>query len=264
MPRKLEDIDVEEISLVESAANRRRFLILKKETQMEWIESLKKFLDGGDEDEEFKLKDEDIAKAKEMDEKAIKAISGALNILEKYKDVFPQDVLNAMKTLTKYAAYGYPEKKKSELEGEEYAKELIEKAGAKLSKATREQLEKIMKIIEDLIGKKEDSAKEDFDKLPDKEVKVRLAKLASMEDAEKERIRKEEEEKDKDREGRIKTLEDEIKKLKKGRGESDQLKDEDDDEDDDKDKGGDDDPYKKAVKKNKGPLWPSFARKKED
>lgn len=268
MPRKLEDIDVEEISLVGSAANRRRFLILKKEIQMGWLELLKSFLGGEEENEEFKLTEEDIAKAKEMSESAIKAISGALNILNKYKDVFPPDVIAAMKTLTKYAAYGYPEKKSAELEDEEFTKYLIEKAGAKLSKATIEQLEKIKDIVEKLIGAKDKDVKkgltdDEYEKLP-ADIKVRLARATELEEAEKDRVKKAQENEEAEREKRIKTLEDEIAELKKSRGKKKGLKpEEDDDEHDDKDKDEDDD-YTKSVKKNKGPLWPSLISKEED
>jgi len=213
MPRKLKDIDVEEISLVRSAANRRKFIILKKEfSKMEWIEILKSFL--GEEDEDFKLQDEDIEKAKQLPSGALKAITGALNILNKYKDVFPSDVLNAIKTLTKYAAYAYPEKKSAEPTDEEYIEDLVEKAGAKLSKATKVQLLKIKKIVDDLLDQTQKSTKDKYGDLPE-EVQKALDEYERLKKAEEERIRKAKEEEEKKQKEEFENLKKEIEELKK-------------------------------------------------
>jgi len=237
MPRKLEDIDVAEISLVDDAANRKKFYIIKRRQQMEeFVKLLKSFM--GEDDEEFKLSEEDIAKAGKLDEKAIKAIQGALNILNKYKDVYPADVLKAIKTLTKYASYGYsyPAAKSADI-----IEELtdVEKAGRKLSKATIEQLRKALEIIESLIKEKEDDVTKG-EKLPPEVVK-RLEKLEQLEKAEKERIEKEKEQKEKEREELIKQLKERVEKLEKIKGVKKSIDSQDDDED-----------------KNKGVKWPSL------
>jgi len=232
MPRKLKDIDVAEISLVDNAANQLKFFILKRRQQMdEFIKLLKSFM--GEDDEEFKLSEEDIAKAEKLDEKAIKAIQGALNILNKYKDVYPTDILKAIKTLTKYASYGYsyPATK-----SEDIIEELtdVEKAGRKLSKATIEQLRKALEIIRGLIKEKEDDITKG-EKLPP-EVVEKLEKLAEYEKAEKERIEKERIEKEKKQEEFIKELKERIEKLEKSKGIKKSIDGQDDD-DKDKDKG---------------------------
>jgi len=231
MPRKLEDLDVAEISLVDNAANRKKFYIIKRRKEMEeFVKLLKSFM--GEDDEEFKLSEEDIAKAGKLDEKAIKAIQGALNILNKYKDVYPADVLKAIKTLTKYASYGYsyPAAK-----SEDIIEELtdVEKAGRKLSKATIEQLRKALEIIESLIKEKEEDVTKG-EKLPPEVVK-KLEKLAKLEKAEKERIEKEKEQKEKEREELIKQLKERVEKLEKMKGIKKSI-DSQDDDDKDKDK----------------------------
>jgi len=249
MPRKLKDIDVAEISLVDNAANRKKFYIVKRRRQMdEFIKLLKSFM--GEDDDEFKLSEEDIAKAEKLDEKAIKAIQGALNILNKYKDVYPNDVLTAIKTLTKYAAYGYSYPAKKSLTEEELIEELtdVEKAGRKLSKATIEQLKKAMEIIQSLIEEKEEDITKGH-KLPPEIVK-KLEKLAEYEKAEKERIEKERIEKEKKQEELIKELKERVEKLEKSKGIKKSIDGQDDD-DDDKDK-------------NKGVKWPSLISSQED
>jgi len=141
MPRKLLDIVVDEITLCESAANRKKFFIKKMEDKVEeFIKELKKFqaADEEDGDAEKALTEGEIQKAKELTEEATKAIKGALNILNKYKADMPDDVLKAIQTLTKYASYGYPAKKED-----------IDKAGAKLSKTTRDQIQKVLDFIKE-------------------------------------------------------------------------------------------------------------------
>jgi Arc/MetJ-type ribon-helix-helix transcriptional regulator len=227
MARKLKDIDVAEISLVDAAANREKFFIVKRRQAMEFFELLKKFL--GDED----VSDEDIAKAKELSEKAIKAIQGALNILTKYKEDMPSDVLNAIKTLTKYASYGYPAKK-AELTQEEFIEEILQKAGARLSKATVEQLKKIQSIVEGLIGEKEKTRKDKFGDVSD-EVRERLEKLEKLEKEEADRKKKEKEKADADKQKEIDDLKKRLEKLEKKKPVRKSVKGQegDDDEDDD-------------------------------
>jgi hypothetical protein len=155
MPRKLSDIEVEEVSLVDAAANRKKFAIIKRRHDMdELIKLLKGMMDDA--------KDEDLEKAKEIPEEASKALKSALTTLNKYKGDFPGDVLDAIKILTKYASYGYgyPEKK-----GEELSKEAIEKLGARLSKATIEQLKMVKEVFGTLDFKGLKKAIEIIDKL---------------------------------------------------------------------------------------------------
>lgn len=195
MPRKLFDIDVDEITLCGSAANRKKFFIKKMEDSMkEFIEELKKFMAEDDEDIESALEKEDIEKAEKVPDAAMKAIKGALNILNKYKADMPDDVLTAIKTLAKYAAYGYPAKMED-----------VDKAGAKLSKTTRDQLAKVLGFLKEspkaiamlktLLGQEVEKAKGgDGDEKLSEDTLAKLEKLAEFEEAEKERIEKAEKE----------------------------------------------------------------------
>lgn len=196
MPRKLFDIDVDEITLCGSAANRKKFFIKKMEDSMkEFIEELKKFMAEDDEDVEGTLEKEEIEKAEKVPDVAMKAIKGALNILNKYKADMPDDVLSAIKTLAKYAAYGYPAAKQED----------IDKAGAKLSKTTRDQLAKILAFLKEspkainmlktLLGQEVEKDKGgDGDEKLSEDTLAKLEKLAELEKTEKERIEKEEKE----------------------------------------------------------------------
>jgi len=209
MPRKLVDIDVDEITLCGSAANRKKFFIKKMEDSMkEFIEELKKFMAEDDEDIEEVLTKEDIEKAEKLSDKVIKVIKGALNILNKYKADMPDDVLTAIKALAKYAAYGYgyPVKKEE--------KEDLEKAGAKLSKTTRIQIQRALDYIKEspkgigvlktLLGlgveKEEegDEKKKGDEERISPEIQAKLEKLAELEEVEKERLKKESEKKQKE------------------------------------------------------------------
>ena len=118
--------------------------------------------------------------AKELSEKSKGAITASLNMLNKYKADMPADLLDAIKTMTKYAtgAYSSPTKKSDDAikeavekaEGElKDAKEELEKAGKKLSKDTIEKIKAAVKALESLktllpedeIGKS-DSPDKDF------------------------------------------------------------------------------------------------------
>lgn len=244
MARKLKDIDVDEISLVDAGAVRKKFFIKKRRSLMDLIEILKDFLG-----EDTELTEDELKKAKNLSDKAAKAISSALNMLNKYKDDMPSDVLTAIKTLGKYASYGYPAQKAEEVDilGEMTN---VEKAGARLSKATIEQLKKIAEIINGLIGAAEDKVKKaagdiDTDKLPD-HIVAKLEKLQKIEEAED---LKKQQEKDKiitDLLAEVKNQGDLIKKMAKGEPISKQLED-----DPESDELGEEDKAKAKVKKMK-------------
>ncbi|MBA7485414.1 hypothetical protein ES707_20960 [subsurface metagenome] len=215
----------------------------------EFIEELKKFMAEDDEDVEAALEKEDIEKAEKVPDKAMKAIKGALNILNKYKADMPDDVLSAIKTLAKYAAYGYPAKMED-----------LDKAGAKLSKTTRDQLAKVLGLIKEspkaiamlkiLLGQEVEKAKGgDGDEKLSEETLAKLEKLAELEEAEKERIEKaEKEEAEKEEKEKQEVLE-RIEALEKKKGIKKSI--DDPDEGDIKKKGADDDGDSKVDE------WPS-------
>jgi len=201
--RKLKDIEIDEVSLVDAPANRRKFLIVKKdlgrgagvggprqgiggarycvcpecgyaveherigegksvpcaeikcpkcgakmigsETKKlevkKQMEELKKLL------EEYlgeEINEKDFKKAEKLSDKALNAIKGALKLISKYKEDFPDDLKKAIGVLAKYAGYGYGY-------GYPAKKEGIEKVGAKLSKSTIEKIISVIKALNDLL-----------------------------------------------------------------------------------------------------------------
>lgn len=189
--RKLKDITIEEISVVESGANRKKFFIKKKEKEMEkekFLELLKGLF--GEEG----LADEDIAKAKELPDESVEAITGALNVIGNYSDAFPSDFKEAQLTLLKHASCGRVVEK-SELTDEDFATYLIEnieKVGASLSKATRAQIERIRDICAKMLDSKtEKKKKDDEEEKLSTETLDKLDKLERMEKEEVDRVKKE-------------------------------------------------------------------------
>lgn len=257
---KIKDIDVAELSLVDFAANRKVFSIIKREDQMdELIKLLKSFI--GATEEELK---EWIEKAKDLPAEAINAIKGALNLLKKYEDVLPDDLMPAIKTLGKYASYGYPAKKEKSADPDID----VEKVGARLSKATLEQLKMIKEVIEKFLGEGPNMKKvklmlEDLIKTADvaksqnlaPEIAAQLQELETYKKKEQEDLKKAEAKEMKDLKDLVKKQGDEITELKKSKGKSAQAKDGDDDQDD-KDKIEKKADFDKAGKPTRD-LWPS-------
>jgi len=239
MPKKLEDIDIDEVSLVDAGAVRKTFYIKKRRAIMDLVQILKDLLGP-----ETELSEEEIEKAKGLTEQAAKAISGALAILNKYKDDMPDDVLKAIKTLAKYSSYGYPAKKSAEVD---FLAELtdVEKARTKLDGATTEELKKATEILKGFIEEREESLRKstsiDLDKLSP-ELRARLERLQRWE---QEQVRKQKEAEEREREElkkQIKELTDTVKKLARGEPVSKQL----DDDGDDDEPGSEDKPLTKA------------------
>ena len=191
-PRKLKDIDIEEISVVESGANRKKFFIKKEKAMEKFIELLKGLF--GEEG----LTDEDIAKAKKLPDETVEAITGALNAITVYSDSFPPEFLKAQLTLLKHASCGRVVEK-AELTDEDFATYLIEnieKVGASLSKATRVQIERIRDICAKMLeGKEKNQKKDDEVEKLSTETLDKLDELERLKKAEADRVKKEEGEK---------------------------------------------------------------------
>ena len=200
----------------------------------EFVDILKSFFEEG-------LKEEEIEKAKKLPDEALKAISGALKILNKYKDVFPDDVVSAIKTLTKYASYAYPEKS-AKMTDDEFLQEL-EKAGAKLSKATKEQLVKIKKIIDELLGEKDVAKK--YGDLPE-DVTKKLEEYEQLKAEKEEQLKKAKEEEEKKKQQEIEDLKKKVEELEKAIEKKARVRKGIESQDDDDDSGSD------------GPKWPSL------
>lgn len=205
-----------------------------------FIELIKDFMA----ESEIELKKEEIEKIKELDPEKAKELGKAIEALNEYKEGWPNDLIDAVTTLTKNSAYDYPEK---ETDKEFDVKEFIEKAGQRLSKATIEQLKKALTIIQGLIGEREEKVKKKHKDLPDdvvaelEEAQLLKQKFKEIEEAKKADEKKKSEE-------RIQKLEKEIEDLKKGDRTSIESQDTDDDDGDNKD-----------VKKKKE-SWPTLNR----
>ena len=129
-------MEVDEISLVNSPATRKRFLIVKhddiyggkKIMDKELLELLKEWV-GNDED----LNMEEILKAA-VPGKVVTALKSALKVLNTYKDELPDDLKKSMVVIAKYAVagYGYPAPKDDKKKQEDD----LEKAGKAISKDT--------------------------------------------------------------------------------------------------------------------------------
>jgi signal transduction histidine kinase len=192
MARKIFDIDIEEISLVDRPANRKRFYIIKQEENM-WDQEFEKLLteflgqEGFEELKKSVEKEIESEKKEKLTEEAINAIKGALNILNKYKDDFPKELKDAVKVIAQFAAkypypYPYPKKTKKDEEGN-LIEELtdIEKAGRKLSKATVEQLRKVIEILQKLIEEREEETNvKKSDKKDEVKLEEKIEKLTEV------------------------------------------------------------------------------------
>ena len=201
MARKLFDIEINEITLCKSPANRKKFFIKKSEEKpmKEFIEELKKFKAEEDEDIEKALTEEEVAKAEGIGEKEAKALMEVLGIVSQYEDI-PDDLEGAIKTLVEKASYDYP-----------VVEEEVGKAGAKLSKTTQTQIKealghikdgpKAVAILESLLGveTKKTVKKEGDEENLSAETIAQLEELEEFKKKEKEELSKEAEKKQEER-----------------------------------------------------------------
>jgi len=255
--RKLKDIEPDEISLVDAGANRTPFSIIKRRQsamKKKLIELYKKLM-GEDAPEK-------LVKSAIPDERG-NELTAAMETIQKYQDDLPDEILDAAKTLTKMALNG-PEDE-GEAEGDKPVD--VEKIGARLSKATKEQLTKIKEMVDRMLqaDRTEDADKADVKKyegLP-AEAAERLRKLDKIERDEQDAMTKASKKREDDRDelikglnATIKTLNERLDKVEKARG----IKKSADGQDgtDLEKKGG------KPDSEEKAPLWPSLAGPDED
>ncbi len=235
MPRELMDIDIDEISLVDIPAIKRKFLIVKKdkkdmqktsdkdqdnsdienlikEGKLEMKELIEIYKSLTNDQEDFT--EEQLELMKKLSPEAINSIKGALNILNKFKGDFSQELKDAVAVLAKFVAkpypYPYPAKKSDED---------LEKAGKKISKDTLNAIKKAIKILNDVFSKGDETKKaiSILSDLLSEEEKKALKKT----DEEKERADKEKE-RDEKFDSAIKEATETIEKLGKDLGEKDE------------------------------------------
>ena len=234
MPRKLYDIDVDEITICASTANRKMFFIKKsKENPMkEFIEVLKGFVVDEDGDE---LTKEEIAKAEALGKEPRAVIENSLNTFEEYRESMPDDLLAATRILVKQATFvDVP-----------LTKEALEKAGAALSKANKAALTKVLDFLKGsspaiaslqaLLGlkvEKEEHVVDDEGEKLSTETEAKLEKLEAFEKAETERIEKEKKEAKEKVETEQKDFQERLEALEKGKPVKKSIDDKGDDEED--------------------------------
>ena len=210
-PRKLFDIDIDEITLCKTPAIRKKLFIKKQETTMkELVDILKKFMTDDEDKVDEALTKEEIESIEKLDGDTAKELKDALDILVGYQfSDIPDDALTSIRTFAKQASCGHPPTK---IEKVDFLAEItdVKKAGARFSKATVAQLTKVRDMLNTLIGDKEKTVTKGHKDLPDN-VKAELEELATLRVENKERIEKEQIKKDEAAEGRIKKLENDLK-----------------------------------------------------
>ena len=227
MPRKLKEIELEEVSLVDKAANKTKFFITKRSKLMdEFIKILKQWFG------EDVLTDEEIAKAKGLPAETVEAAKGALGNLIQYKDDYPDDYLDALNIVIKGAVI---EREIAAPAAADDDKLDVEKAGAKFSKATMAQLKRMKEIIDKLLAAKEDFGKGEGDEKLSDETTAKLEELDAYKRKEKEDLEKATADEKKKEQERLEKLESEIADLKKKRGVKKGIEGQEGDEEDDDD-----------------------------
>lgn len=235
MARELLNIDIDEISLVDNAATRKKFLIIKNKKEnmqnaidkdrgdsdiknlkenevikmLDLIELYKKL---SEDDQDFSEEQLKILKA--LSPENVKAIKNAIGVLTKFKGDMSQELQDAIKVLAKFTAkypmpYPYPAKKSDED---------LEKAGKKISKDTLNAIKKAIKILSDALSKGDETKKAIavLSDLLSEEEKKALKKT----DEEKERADKEKEREEKF-DSAVKEAKETIEKMGKDLGEKD-------------------------------------------
>lgn len=156
MARKLSDIDLEEVSLVDLPAIKRKFLIVKRQNrEVNMSDDL--VLEDVEAKEAETEQTETLREVeKKLSDKATNAIKGALKMLDAYKKEFPDNVMKAFDALTEASGYVSSEK------------EQTEKTGRKLSKTTVEKIQSIIKELSSLIEEVEEVVEDTKVKKADK------------------------------------------------------------------------------------------------
>lgn len=172
---RLKDLDVLEVSLVPKGANKRKFLLLKSDQNLEGDESMKEVIEQilkSELQEEDKITEE-LQKAN-LSEKAVSAAKGALRILSAFKKEFPKDFIG---TLSKLSGYDLPAQKEEEKakKKEEDPKPAIKEDGTPVYELIPDKLKP---MVEKLCKSQEDAVKKsnELEKILKEEREKRLIK----------------------------------------------------------------------------------------
>ncbi len=232
--RKIIDIDIEEISLVDAAANRKKFYLKKRGTTMDKLKKLLKSILGEDPSEV------QIQKLQAQPPAETESLTGALVVLEKYQEDLPEDLAECTVALVKSAISGSASEDAEAFD--------VDKVGARLSKATKDDLVKIKALVDRMLesdkpGKTEKTEK--YDGLPE-EIRTRLEALDEQERLEKKAKETALEAENTKLKEAVEGLISRVEKMEKRRVSKQTATDPEDDEDD-------------PVTKKGEPLWPSLA-----
>lgn len=153
-------------------------------------------------------------------------LESALSVVNDYRKLYPDEILDAIKVLSKHASYGRTGGTGEELtleDATEFVVDELGKAGRKVSKETKAKLLKIMSLIKEIVGDETDDPKKkslDLDKyenLPD-EIKAKLLKLEKMEKEQEDAAKKKEKEERELEKAQLKQALADIEMLKAGTG----------------------------------------------
>jgi len=162
MARKLKNIKVEEVSLVNRPANMRKFLIIKGEVMDKFIELLKKYCV----DQKGKpISDLDYEKIAKMDISAetIAELTKSIESLSEYQSDTPYEMIESITGIVKHAVFVSKSIEKDDSIDDLVAK--LEKSGQKFSRETKAKLKSLRDEIDSLIPKDDDEEKNDEKKV---------------------------------------------------------------------------------------------------
>lgn len=159
---ELRDADIEEISLVDLPANRKKFLFIKQKEKKMNLSEIYKSLTGKDMPESIE---------KQIPAEHQNEIVDALAVLEKYKEDFPEELAKAISALIEYAVakapYPYPYPAKTGRMAKVYEileslkdKDELQKEDGDLSEETKNRLLELVAAIDNIVKveKKQDDA----------------------------------------------------------------------------------------------------------
>ena len=148
MARRLLDLDIQEVSLVDQPANMRRFLVIKRhqENEMDEIQSLIEAFSGK------RLDDEIVSKG--LDETSAEALTKQMTLLSEYRDDLPVDVVKAISLICHQAAFGIvktgDKEEKPDMSVEDLVGQVVDAAREKFVESNQEALSKIETVLTEL------------------------------------------------------------------------------------------------------------------
>lgn len=153
---KLTNLDTLGVSLVRRGANKKRFALSKSEGTMEGFEEVIKAVLEAEMDDEASV--DEVLKQAKLSDRGMKAVKGALRLLNAFKDELPKDI---MKMLAGLAGYGDPEpdEKAEKPDEDKYKEPTMKDSGPDLQALPddiRNQVESLWKANQDEIKKREE------------------------------------------------------------------------------------------------------------